>query len=34
MVDKEIVYTPFEHAVKHIEEINPDLIRMVEILSL
>lgn len=34
MVDKEIVYTPFEHAVKHIEEINPNLIRMVEILSL
>lgn len=34
MVDKKIVFTPFEHAVKHIEEINPDLIRMVEILSL
>ncbi len=34
MVDKEIAYTPFEHAVKHIEEINPNLIRMVEILSM
>ena len=34
IVDKEITYTPFEHAVKHIEEINPNLIRMVEILSL
>ncbi len=34
IVDKEIVYTPFENAVKHLVELNPDLIRMVNILSL
>lgn len=34
IVDKKIVYTPFEHAVKHIQELNPDLLRMVNILSL
>ncbi len=34
IVDKQITYTPFEHAVKHIQELNPDLMRMVNILSL
>lgn len=34
IVDKNIKYTPFENAVKHIQELNPDLIRMVDILSL
>jgi 6-phosphofructokinase 1 len=34
IVDKQINYTPFENAVKHIQELNPDLMRMVNILSL
>jgi 6-phosphofructokinase 1 len=34
IVDKNIQYTPFEKAVKHIQELNQDLIRMVDILSL
>jgi len=34
ILNKEIAYTPFENAVKHIEELNPNLLRMVEILSL
>jgi 6-phosphofructokinase 1 len=34
IIDKEITYTPFENAVKHIQELNPDLMRMVGILSL
>lgn len=34
IVDKQICYTPFENAVKHIQELNPDLMRMVGILSL
>jgi len=34
IIDKQIVYTPFENAVKHITELDPDLIRMVNILSM
>ncbi len=34
IVNREICYTPFSRAVKHIEELNPNLLRMVEILSL
>lgn len=34
IVDKNIQYTPFEKAVKHTQELNPDLMRMVGILSL
>ena len=34
IVDKNIKYTPFENAVKHIQELNTDLMRMVDILSL
>lgn len=34
IVDKNIKYTSFENAVKHIQELNPDLMRMVDILSL
>jgi 6-phosphofructokinase 1 len=33
IVDKCISHTPFEKAVKHIQELNSDLLRMVEILS-
>lgn len=34
IVDKNIVFTPFENAVKHIQELDPDLMRMVNILSI
>ncbi len=34
IIDKNILFTPFEKAIKHIQELNPDLIRMVNILSL
>lgn len=34
IINKDIAYTPFGKAVKHIEELNPQLLRMVDILSL
>ncbi|MFD0795556.1 6-phosphofructokinase [Mucilaginibacter litoreus] len=34
IVHSEINYTPFEHACKHVEEINPNLLKIVEILSI
>ncbi|MEO8793864.1 MAG: 6-phosphofructokinase [Daejeonella sp.] len=34
IVDKKIQFTPFGHAIKHISEANPDLLKIVEILSL
>ena len=34
IVNNNISYTPFKNAVKHIQELNPDLMRMVDILSL
>lgn len=34
IVDKKIVYTPFANAIKHIQELDPDLMRMVDILSI
>jgi len=34
VVHNEITYTPFEHAVKHHIEINPNFLKIVEILSL
>lgn len=34
IVHNEITYTPFEHACKHVEEINPNLLKIVEILSI
>jgi 6-phosphofructokinase 1 len=34
IVDKNICYTPFSKAIKHIEELNPELLKMMEILSL
>jgi 6-phosphofructokinase 1 len=34
IVNKHVCYTPFDQAVKHIEELDQQLIRMVEILSL
>ncbi len=33
IIDKKVHYTAFEKATKHIQEINPDLIQMLEILS-
>jgi len=33
IVNKEICFTPFSNAIKHIEELNPDLINMMEILA-
>ncbi len=33
IVDKKITYTPFEKAVKHKQGLDPDLLRMLEILS-
>lgn len=34
IVNKKIAYTPFGNAVKHTQRLDPDLIRMLEILSL
>ncbi len=34
IIDKELVYTPFTQAVKHTQQINPNLMRIAEILSL
>jgi 6-phosphofructokinase 1 len=34
IVDKNITHTSFHNAVKHIQQLNPDLMRMVDILSL
>ena len=34
IVNNNIHYTPFHNAIKHISEVNPNLLRIVEILSL
>lgn len=34
IVNNNITYTPFEHAIKHIQQIYPDYLRMMEILSM
>lgn len=34
IVNKEVKYTPFSQAVKHIDKLNPELLKMVEVLSL
>ena len=34
IVNKEIVYTPFVDAVKHIQELNPSLLQMMQVLSI
>jgi 6-phosphofructokinase 1 len=34
IIKRDIAYTPFAQAVKHIEDLNPQLLRMVDILSL
>ena len=34
IINKKIEYTPFENAVKHNQELDPDLMRMVNILSM
>ncbi|MBL4677175.1 MAG: 6-phosphofructokinase [Mucilaginibacter sp.] len=34
IIHNAISYTPFEHACKHVEEINPNLLKIVEILSI
>jgi len=33
IVNNQIIYTPFKNAVKHIHELNPGLLKMIEILS-
>jgi len=33
IINNEIVYTPFEKAVKYMEELHPDMVKMMEILS-
>lgn len=33
IVNKKITYTPFEKAVKHIEKLDPGLVKMIEVLS-
>lgn len=33
IVNKEVCYTPFQDAVKHIEELNPEMLRILDILS-
>ena len=34
IVNNKIIYTPFKNAVKHIHELHPDLIRMMEVLAI
>ena len=34
IVNKEITYTPFGQAVKHLLRLNPDLLKMLEVLSI
>jgi 6-phosphofructokinase 1 len=34
LIHNEIAFTPFEHATKHIADINPDFIKIVEMLSI
>ncbi len=34
LIHNEIAYTPFEHAIKHNIEINPDFLKIVEILAI
>ena len=34
VINNEIAYTPFSQAIKHIEEIDDEMMRMIEILSL
>jgi len=34
VIHGDIAYTPFEHAIKHNLEINPDMLKIVQILSL
>ncbi|MBS1646015.1 MAG: 6-phosphofructokinase [Bacteroidetes bacterium] len=34
IVNKQVSYTPFEKAIKHIEDLNPDMLQMMEILSM
>jgi 6-phosphofructokinase 1 len=34
LINNEVVFTPFDHAIKHNTEIDPNLLRIVEILSL
>lgn len=34
IIDKKVTYTPFEKATKHIQDINPDMLEILEILSM
>ena len=33
IINNKIAYTPFENAVKHLDEIHPDLQRMMRVLA-
>ncbi len=33
IVNKEITYTPFENAIKHIETLNPEMLKMMKVLA-
>jgi 6-phosphofructokinase 1 len=33
IVNKQVVFTPFEKAVKHIQKLNKDLEELIEVLS-
>ena len=33
IVNKKVCYTPFENAIKHIDELNPEMISILDILS-
>ena len=34
IINRDIAYTPFAQAVKHIEDLNPQVLRVVDILTL
>ena len=34
IVNKQVTFTPFENAIKHIEALNPEMLKMMDILSL
>ena len=34
IVNKQVTYTPFQNAIKHTQALNPDMLKMMEILSL
>ena len=34
VVNNKIAYTPFKNAVKHLEELHPDLVKMMKVLAI